>query len=352
MKARPLDNLEFLQWLKHYYDTATNGAGVPSYNAAERREAAKGAAAAGAANMTPSAAGKKRPASANGAAQPSAPPHARGSVAATRNTAASSRAPASRATAAPVKSAGAPALAAPATAPAASALTSATAAASAAQVKALSEQVAKLRLDLQRCAGERDFYFDKLSEIELLCQRPIFSSLPMVGVLQRILYAVDGIPDVEADVRAVTLKMLEEAGGMPPAGTPAPMPAGEGLLSPAPSTGARILMMPDDAEEAAQQPEQQGDAEPHVTSPPPASQSPGDAMNDSPTLLAAAATAAASVVQAGQAPSPAVHGTPKLCDSPLTLCVGEQQRTPLGENRSMSLPAGFVSRLPSPSVYA
>lgn len=356
MKARPLDNLEFLQWLKHYYDTATNGAGVPSYNAAERREAAKGAAAAGA-NMTPSAAGKKRPASASGAAQPSAPPHARSSVAATRNTAASSRAPASRAAAAPVKSAGAPAPAALATAAAASALTSATAAASAAQVKALSEQVAKLRLDLQRCAGERDFYFDKLSEIELLCQRPIFSSLPMVGVLQRILYAVDGIPDVEADVRAVTLKMLEEAGGMPPAGTPAPMPAGEGLLSPAPSTGARILMMPDDAEEAAQQqeehaPELQGDAEPHVISPPPASLSPGDAMNDSPTLLAAAATAAASVVQAGQAPSPAVHGTPKLCDSPLTLCVGEQQRTPLGENRSMSLPAGFVSRLPSPSVYA
>jgi hypothetical protein len=46
IKARPLDNLEFAQWMKHYYDTATGGVGVAAYNAEERREVAKGAGAA------------------------------------------------------------------------------------------------------------------------------------------------------------------------------------------------------------------------------------------------------------------------------------------------------------------
>ena len=200
----------------------------------------------------------------------------------------------------------------------------ATAAASAAQVKALSEQVAKLRLDLQRCAGERDFYFDKLSEIELLCQRPIFAGLPMVGVIQRILYAVDGIPDVEADVRAVTARML--------AGEEGQMEDGAGQHehqpSPSPVPGPSPVSLP---------------------------------MTDSPTLLAAATTAAASVVQEQEQEQRAPQATPppKLCDSPLTCAEppagmtpgGVHVRTPLSENRSASLPVGWVSRMPSPRVY-
>jgi RP/EB family microtubule-associated protein len=320
VKARPLDNLEFLQWMKHYHDTATNGQGCGPYNAAERRDAAKGgltaSAAAPAAAPAP-AGGKKRPASAGGAAQPPAAPGARS----TANISRPGRAAPAPAAAPAPKAGGSVAASA---APQAGALATATAAASAAQVKALSEQVAKLRLDLQRCAGERDFYFDKLSEIELLCQRPIFAGLPMVGVIQRILYAVDGIPDVEADVRAVTARMLAGEGQMEDA---AGQPTDEHQPSPSPVPGPSPMPLP---------------------------------MTDSPTLLAAATTAAASVVQEEQEQqAPQATPPPKLCDSPLTCAEpqpgmtpgGVHMRTPLSENRSASLPVGWVSRIPSPRVY-
>jgi RP/EB family microtubule-associated protein len=41
VKGRPLDNLEFMQWLKRYCDSV-NGGIMNSYNALERRESSKG----------------------------------------------------------------------------------------------------------------------------------------------------------------------------------------------------------------------------------------------------------------------------------------------------------------------
>ncbi|KAF7852393.1 hypothetical protein BT93_L0939 [Corymbia citriodora subsp. variegata] len=41
VKGRPLDNLEFMQWLKRYCDSV-NGGGIHNYNPLERREASKG----------------------------------------------------------------------------------------------------------------------------------------------------------------------------------------------------------------------------------------------------------------------------------------------------------------------
>ena len=39
MKARPQDNLEFMQWLKQYFD---QHAAVPDYNPEERRASSRG----------------------------------------------------------------------------------------------------------------------------------------------------------------------------------------------------------------------------------------------------------------------------------------------------------------------
>lgn len=44
IKAKPLDNIEFMQWLKSYFDRVTASQGVPNYDAAGRRSATKGGA--------------------------------------------------------------------------------------------------------------------------------------------------------------------------------------------------------------------------------------------------------------------------------------------------------------------
>ena len=42
IKGRPLDNMEFLQWLKLYFDQVTGGAGISGYDAEQRRALSKG----------------------------------------------------------------------------------------------------------------------------------------------------------------------------------------------------------------------------------------------------------------------------------------------------------------------
>jgi RP/EB family microtubule-associated protein len=41
VKARPLDNMEFMQWFKSYFDNQTSGQGVPDYEGAPRRALCK-----------------------------------------------------------------------------------------------------------------------------------------------------------------------------------------------------------------------------------------------------------------------------------------------------------------------
>ena len=154
IKARPLDNLEFLQWMKYYYDCATGGMGPPdaNYDGEERRAHAKGAG---------SAAPAKKPASS------------------------SKQQPSTSASAAAKK-------------PTATARGVPTASSSNAKVATLQKEIESLKLAVERAEQEREFYFEKLQDVEFLCQRPEFVGQHLTCVVERILYHTEGKPDVEA----------------------------------------------------------------------------------------------------------------------------------------------------------
>jgi len=138
MKGKPLDNIEFCQWIKHYY---TNVAVEEDYDGYAEREACfpgtgkknkRWAPSSG----EPAAAPKKRPAEAK---KPMASNQAR---------------PPSRA-AAPAAGGGA----------SAAELKEAKE-----QVGSLTEEISELNLNVDALTKERDFYFGKLRDVEILIQ--------------------------------------------------------------------------------------------------------------------------------------------------------------------------------------
>ena len=159
VKGRPLDNLEFLQWMKYYYDTATGGVPPTDYDGEERRANCKGAAA-----MKRSTGGAS---SARASASRTAPTsRAAPSVAARRTTAPTASAPSSAATNA--------------------------------KLAALQAENTELKLAVERTEQEREFYFEKLQDVEFLCQRAEFANQTLTKVVEKILYFTEGKPDIEA----------------------------------------------------------------------------------------------------------------------------------------------------------
>jgi hypothetical protein len=65
------------------------------------------------------------------------------------------------------------------------------------------KQVTELKLSVDSLEKERDFYFAKLRDIEILCQAPELSHLPAVMAVQRILYAAEDSPSVIAEAQAM-----------------------------------------------------------------------------------------------------------------------------------------------------
>ncbi|KAE8704882.1 Microtubule-associated protein RP/EB family member 1C [Hibiscus syriacus] len=51
--------------------------------------------------------------------------------------------------------------------------------------------ITELKLSVDSLEEERDFYFGKLRDIEILCQNPKIEDSPIVTAIQRILYATD-----------------------------------------------------------------------------------------------------------------------------------------------------------------
>lgn len=181
VKGRPLDNLEFLQWLKRYCDSLNGGVISSSYNPVERRESAKG--------------GKelnKRAVSTTGSVPTKASAAARPSAATTRSSV----------------------RAKPSTSP----YTNGHAAALDKQVQALNEEVTELKLSVDSLEKERDFYFAKLRDIEILCQDPKLANLPVVAAVLKILYAADDNEAVISEAKAAIVANTESSGS---AGRPA-----------------------------------------------------------------------------------------------------------------------------------
>uniref|UniRef100_A0A0D9XL50 EB1 C-terminal domain-containing protein n=1 Tax=Leersia perrieri TaxID=77586 RepID=A0A0D9XL50_9ORYZ len=169
IKGRPLDNLEFMQWMKRYCDSV-NGGFMNSYNASERRESSKGGKETNRRTSVPSQAPAKS-ASATHKAQASShgtkkanQPLQRGAKPSSANSAA----------------------------------------------PAYDEQITELKLLVDSLEKERDFYFSKLRDVEILCQSPEIEHLAIVQAIQKILYTADDDPSIMAEAQAMVSQQQQQ----------------------------------------------------------------------------------------------------------------------------------------------
>ncbi|GLT43600.1 hypothetical protein SLA2020_175390 [Shorea laevis] len=145
VKGRPLDNLEFLQWLKRYCDSVNGGIMNENYNPIERRNKAGKERN----SKVPQKSSKSLQANnmhnfASGDFASLVPKQGKASVSA-----------------------------------------------ASADVQALFKEITDLKLSVDLLEKERDFYFAKLRDIETLCQTPELDNLPMSIAIKKILYAAD-----------------------------------------------------------------------------------------------------------------------------------------------------------------
>lgn len=169
VKGRPLDNLEFLQWLKRYCDSVNGGIMNENYNPVERRT--KG--------------GKDR--------------HPRGSLKTSKSIQANNM----------LNSAPGGQLDANKTSGPKPGRENSE------DILALSKEVTDLKLSVDLLEKERDFYFAKLRDIEILCQTPDLEDQPMAVAVKKILYAADAKESALGEAQEYLARALddEEGGG-------------------------------------------------------------------------------------------------------------------------------------------
>ncbi|KAJ4887728.1 Microtubule-associated protein RP/EB family member 1B [Raphanus sativus] len=151
VKGRPLDNLEFLQWLKRFCDSINGGIMNENYNPVERRSrGGKEKSVKGSSKVSKSL-------QTNNMHQP--PPVT------TSNKTFCPKQVKSHAVGGGSNSS--------------------------AEVQALSKELEDLKLSVDLLEKEKDFYFTKLRDVEILCQTPELDDLPIVVAVKKILYATD-----------------------------------------------------------------------------------------------------------------------------------------------------------------
>ncbi|KAF3669203.1 Microtubule-associated protein RP/EB family member 1C [Capsicum annuum] len=163
VKGRPLDNLEFLQWLKRYCESVNGGIMNENYNPLDRRSKVgrernvKGSQRNAKSLQTNNS---HNPGLGEGITKVTGIKHGRSS---------------------PVKGG----------------------VDSSMEIQALSKEVTDLKLSADHLEKERDFYFAKLREIEILCQASELEDVPLAMAVQKILYAADARESALAEAQEV-----------------------------------------------------------------------------------------------------------------------------------------------------
>ncbi|XP_071702353.1 microtubule-associated protein RP/EB family member 1A-like [Rutidosis leptorrhynchoides] len=152
VKGRPLDNLEFLQWLKRYCDSVNGGIMNENYNPVDRRSkvckerqfktSQKNSKSLQTNNSQNSGTGDRQniPKTTGTMQKPSA-------VAVESDCSD--------------------------------------------EIQDLCNEITELKLSVDLLEKERDYYFAKLRDIEILCQSPELEHIPMVVAVKKVLYAAD-----------------------------------------------------------------------------------------------------------------------------------------------------------------
>ena len=200
-KARPLDNLEFLQWMKRYFDV-TVGEATEGYDPVQRRMGCKGGGAQTSVSISttttstsPSSVAvcsKKHQTTTTMAKRQQNQQHGRdidSTITSTTTTKHSNQNSYDTLAHNNTRK------------------NAEVAAAAAAAAAAMREDLASLRLEVEKAEREREFYFEKLQDIEFICQRPEFENEVLAKCIEKILYLTEGKPSVE--------DIIIECGGKP-----------------------------------------------------------------------------------------------------------------------------------------
>ncbi|GBG72813.1 hypothetical protein CBR_g12380 [Chara braunii] len=207
VKGRPLDNLEFMQWLKHYCDTISRGVVPQGYNAPEKREKT-GKVGKEASKKSAAALADKQTSTASTVSHSSHSSHASSTGSSHVVSRPASKSSAAKRTECAASRTGMSKGAATANGNAQSAVQ-----ALEKQNQALNEQLTELKLCVDSLEKERDFYFAKLRDIEILCQSGELENIPVVMAVQKILYAADDSPSVITEAQAVVAEAQEGRNG-------------------------------------------------------------------------------------------------------------------------------------------
>jgi len=165
VKAKYQDNLEFLQWMKRYFDLNYSGG---EYDALDRR------------NQAAIKASQKPEKSSSTASKPA--PSVK------KTTPASSNISTSKITAKPTA---VPAKKAATKTPEPKATKVESSSDEKAKIQELTQTNAEMKMNIEAVEKERDFYFGKLRDIEILCQQHDDPELDVLQKIFKILYATD-----------------------------------------------------------------------------------------------------------------------------------------------------------------